>query len=527
MAITKVLSPDMLRGQVGTGNGSQGAQGAAGYGAQGAQGSAGAQGNTGGAQGATGTSGYSGISGYQGATGSGGGGSTVYAVVTAFGAIGDGITDCTAAIQNAINSVSPSGGTVVFPAGVYRTLSAINLVPHVNIHGLAGLKSNIAGSTTIKADFSGNALQYVESSLTYADVLISNITITQVAGKSSGDGIYMKYIHDVRLNDVTVGEFVGNGFRFDDSYAITLDNCYGGNNATNNYYFYTTQKTLLNNCASDGGQTGVKCTSACEDINIDNCNFEGATTAGIYLDQIAGSRIRGTIIQDTPCAICDGTVGGRYPYRISISDCRFIGNNASGSIGINLRNGGSYYFTIANNQIFSFETGINLNNYGANCLTQNIVNAGTGNALTVNVQDSYSSNTIVGGIYTSNGTYSIRHINYNNTSYIAPAVRPNTISIAAGSPFITGLNRADTSITTTYGTFSLSATGTSTTISPIPSITSNSMVFYTPKNMQGSYWLINNGLYISSVTSGYGFTLTHTNGATAVGNEQFDYMIFN
>lgn len=45
-----------------------------------------------------------------------------------FGAVGNGVTDDTAAIQAAINAVGSSGGGVVrFPAGTYRLTSAINL----------------------------------------------------------------------------------------------------------------------------------------------------------------------------------------------------------------------------------------------------------------------------------------------------------------------------------------------------------------------------------------------------------------
>lgn len=43
--------------------------------------------------------------------------------VTTFGAKADGETDDTAAIQNAIDSVGPTGGTVLFPPGTYRVTS--------------------------------------------------------------------------------------------------------------------------------------------------------------------------------------------------------------------------------------------------------------------------------------------------------------------------------------------------------------------------------------------------------------------
>lgn len=48
---------------------------------------------------------------------------TVY--VTEFGAKGDGTTNDATAIQSAIDSVKTSGGTICFPVGIYRVLSAI------------------------------------------------------------------------------------------------------------------------------------------------------------------------------------------------------------------------------------------------------------------------------------------------------------------------------------------------------------------------------------------------------------------
>lgn len=44
-----------------------------------------------------------------------------------FGAKGDGVTDDTTSIQNALNSVRSSGGTVVFPPGTYKTSSVLTI----------------------------------------------------------------------------------------------------------------------------------------------------------------------------------------------------------------------------------------------------------------------------------------------------------------------------------------------------------------------------------------------------------------
>lgn len=48
--------------------------------------------------------------------------------ITAFGAVGDGVTDCTAAIQEAIEAASTCQGKIVVPPGTY-------MVGHLHLHG--------------------------------------------------------------------------------------------------------------------------------------------------------------------------------------------------------------------------------------------------------------------------------------------------------------------------------------------------------------------------------------------------------
>jgi polygalacturonase len=54
--------------------------------------------------------------------------------VTSYGAIGDSVTDCTHAFNDAIEACSQAGGgKVIVPRGVYST-GAIYLKSHVNLH---------------------------------------------------------------------------------------------------------------------------------------------------------------------------------------------------------------------------------------------------------------------------------------------------------------------------------------------------------------------------------------------------------
>jgi len=58
--------------------------------------------------------------------------------ITAYGAVADGATDCTAAIQQAIEAChAAGGGRVVVPAGVFLT-GAVHLKSNVNLHVAEG-----------------------------------------------------------------------------------------------------------------------------------------------------------------------------------------------------------------------------------------------------------------------------------------------------------------------------------------------------------------------------------------------------
>jgi hypothetical protein len=63
--------------------------------------------------------------------------------VRSYGALGNGVADDGAAIALAVVAATAAGGTVFFPAGVYRTTTTISVPPQVNILGV-GVASKVA-----------------------------------------------------------------------------------------------------------------------------------------------------------------------------------------------------------------------------------------------------------------------------------------------------------------------------------------------------------------------------------------------
>ena len=90
-----------------------------------------------------------------------------------FGAVGDGVTDDTAAIQAAVTFVAIIGKQIFFPAGTYKILSVISTTGHLNILG--------EGEKTI-LDFSGITSGSSGITVTGSIAQIQNVTNASKGG---------------------------------------------------------------------------------------------------------------------------------------------------------------------------------------------------------------------------------------------------------------------------------------------------------------------------------------------------------
>jgi Pectate lyase superfamily protein len=103
--------------------------------------------------------------------------------VTQFGAVGDGATDDTAAIQAAINFASANnlGAEVFFPQGIYRTTSVINITGAVTICGVYSRAEKLnttprGGGSWFYLDHSGKGFSLItQGGTVLGDVYFSKI----------------------------------------------------------------------------------------------------------------------------------------------------------------------------------------------------------------------------------------------------------------------------------------------------------------------------------------------------------------
>jgi len=137
-----------------------------------------------------------------------------------FGAVGDGTTDDTAAIQAAINAVNAAGGgTVLFPdpSPDYRITAPISLFSFVTLQGQSK-------STRIFRDFvNGFALVGIQKSQVIIDSLYIYSTTPSITSPSGGIA-FQEGAYNVVTNVDVVGMRQYGVWMYDSSYN-TIDNC--------------------------------------------------------------------------------------------------------------------------------------------------------------------------------------------------------------------------------------------------------------------------------------------------------------
>ena len=206
-----------------------------------------------------------------------------YVSVKDFGATGDGVTDDTDAVLNAVSYIQTAKGTLYFPKGTYVVEQAIQLNSSITVKG-AGLnattiKRNTADAETIDGH-SVKAVFYVTGGWNH----ILDLTITGVEGTTTVDvtGIQFGYniaakgsVKNVAINFMfnAINEVAGlfltefnniqavsseNGFNFDSATqktSLNLTDCYCANTGPA-YVFNLVDYSVIDSCAADNCNWG-------------------------------------------------------------------------------------------------------------------------------------------------------------------------------------------------------------------------------------------------------------------------------
>jgi hypothetical protein len=188
-----------------------------------------------------------------------------------YGAVGDGVTDCTTAIQDAINAVATNGGAVYFPPGEYLISSTLT----VSTFGVSLIGASSAalwnGATTINdggsiilksAALNAPALQITGGKFTMQDVAIIG------QNGNGNDGIYLKDAQSCVFTNVCVAKMGGNGFR--------IGNKPGSDGNVNGWQ-------LLNCTSQSNGENGVLIYDESTSVPISGPNANAGTATGLQV----------------------------------------------------------------------------------------------------------------------------------------------------------------------------------------------------------------------------------------------------
>lgn len=231
-------------------------------------------------------------------------GSPLYFDVVDYGAVGDNSTDCTSAIQAAINAaVADNGGTVFFPTGNFVISGGLTLYPAVSLLGVGATASVVRQTSTSATAFSMSSGTVLNASMSIQALGISG------PGSGTGNGISIIGVPLVYISmrDIAVASFGAtgiylggsivttmeratstsnglHGFWLDGSGSVTTStsfiNCYGNDNQAAGYYLLDCTYCSFTGCASDSNGIGyyVKDSGG---ISFNGCGTESDVDHGV------------------------------------------------------------------------------------------------------------------------------------------------------------------------------------------------------------------------------------------------------
>lgn len=269
--------------------------------------------------------------------------------VFAYGAVGNGVADDTAAILAAIAAAKAAGGGTVFvPKGTYLISKSLIMPSSVELRG-AGVQSKITKAATVKSLLTANA-----SAGAFA------VTVTDSTGFAVGRAIHLYDTSSFEWlsTQAVITDITGNVITFDDAIDgnlqtarsaaattsfplirnevgstdvvirdLTLDQNANANDPANDFtlgtiHWVETYRSLVENCTlinacgdaySDQAQDGTGITPAANLIKttkntIRGCKIRNAGRHGVHL----GTCIRGGYILDNDIADCIAGYGYFY-----------------------------------------------------------------------------------------------------------------------------------------------------------------------------------------------------------------------
>jgi len=344
-----------------------------------------------------------------------------------YGAVGDGVTDDTEAIQDAIDAAG--GGVIFLPAGDYLIKTTILLTTGSQLVGMghgskiiADVSMNDGGLTPMLEVPSGNYYTKMENIC-----LIGNAAYTDVYGYHGSATSYKNIIHNCYFEDFsneTAGyggidlsnsnlNIITDNWLIDCIYGITLS-------GTNDEYDNIIKGNIIT-----GARIGIFCEFPYRSV-ITN-NTISATLYGIWLTGSYNSIGLNTITNNTIVVtgtnslgiyLGVGSVTWGYNKNYVISNNAISAEGTNGQ-GIKLQN--SENILINNNVIVSTESGVWIS---ANSKYNSLLNNNISSSYGVNVYTGGQYDNVIQGNYLHNCDAGVR---ISNSTSVGPTIPEGTV----------------------------------------------------------------------------------------------------
>lgn len=208
--------------------------------------------------------------------------------VTDHGAVGDGTTDDTTAIQNAIDAATTlldgtgPARTVLFPDGNYKITARVDVPPNIILRGVARLSTNITGSH-ILVSHNGVGIRFVRDNSPATGNLfhMGGMVDLGISGIGSSGGS-QKLIELGDSANVDTSHGAWNCF---------FDRCFINNTYGHGVYCTHTQETVFRNCFFKDTKYAIEFPTVVASSKILDCSFHdpGEISGAIAIQGRPGS----------------------------------------------------------------------------------------------------------------------------------------------------------------------------------------------------------------------------------------------
>jgi hypothetical protein len=396
-----------------------------------------------------------------------------------FGAAGDGVTDDTASIQAAINA-QLNGGMVSFPAGVYKTTSALTLKAGVS---LSGYGATIQPATTGMTVFSLSYSTATSCRFTVSGLAFDAQSVTGVTGISLTfcKDITLRDLRFVAMNSVTIDR-AGNGITLDNVTSSgnlvagkagqlkiwsSVDTDYVNYVTVDGYHIFNTGTGVVspavylrravgvhidhvgaNDMHVGGDATGILVENDCQGDRITN-SILGSGTAAIAVQTGAGVNIAPSFLTVANVDSDQMTLAGYYVVNGSFLSFQGGKITASGATptanGILMQDSAGAWIQISNMQFSGFTGGVGITFSGGSWLdihdntmiNCNIGVGANGTNTNVRVYDNhfFGATLNVSGVVTGSGNWIYHNFPRNPAADVTPSVPASNAAVTNTSGF--------------------------------------------------------------------------------------------